>query len=384
VSDRRSFLRSASAAAGLALAPSGLAGAPRAERHVSGYGSVGGEPVEPLDILILGGTSFLGPRQVHLALERGHSVSVFNRGQTQPRMFVDDFERVEWLVGDRGSDLQALARRSWDVVIDNSTREAAWAEASVALLRETVGRYVFISSTGVYYPYRSTGLDEDAPVALEDTRGGDDGSMTYGVMKAKGEEAVRRGFGERAVILRPGHIVGPGDTQPGRFVYWTSRMQRGGEVFAPGRRSDPTQLVDVRDLTGFLFHLVEGGVGGTFNVVGPAAPMPMEEFLHGMRACTGRAVTWVWADDHDWLRENRLTGFVPWVLPVGDEIGHMSVDAGRALAAGLTLRPLARTAFDVMAWWDAEPEEVRSAVRFPLTPEREREVIEAWRARGPA
>ena len=380
--DRRSFLRDASTAAALALTPRGLLGQPRTAGHETGYGSVDPARVEPLDVLVLGGTSFLGPHQVHLALERGHSVSIFTRGRTQPRMFVEDFDRVEWLVGDRDGDLGALEGRRWDVVIDNSTRQAAWAEATVELLRETVERYVFISSTGVYYPYRERGLDEGAPVPLVDTRGGEDGSMTYGVMKATGAEAVRRGFGERAVVLRPGHIVGPGDTQPGRFIYWTNRMQRGGEVLAPGRRTDPTQLVDVRDLTGFLFHLVEQGVGGTFNVVGPASAQTMEEFLYGMRACTGQPVTWVWADDHGWLRENGLTGFVPWVLPVGDELGHMSVDPARALAAGLTLRPLARTALDVIDWWSAEPPSVRDAVRYPLDPEEERRAIAAWRARG--
>ncbi len=385
MTDRRAFLKSGSVAlAALSASPGSLLGRPRHASHVSGYGAVGPRPSRALDLLILGGTGFLGPHQVHLALERGHSVTVFNRGRTPPRMFVDDFDRVERLVGDRDGDLRALEGRRWDAVIDNSTQRADWAEASVELLRDAVDHYLFVSSTGVYYPYRTTGISESTPVLMEDTSGGRDGSLSYGVMKANGERATRDGFGARALVVRPGHIVGPGDTQPNRFPYWTTRMERGGEVLAPGTRSDPVQIVDVRDLIGFMLHLLEAGRGGTFNVVGPASPMSMDGFLHGIRACTGEPVSWVWIDDVEWLAERGFGAAVPWIPPRGDELGHMSVAVDRALDAGLTLRPLARTVFDVMEWWrsDAVPSELRATVRFPLGPDRERELIAAWRARG--
>lgn len=385
MTDRRTFLRATGGALGaLSLPSDALLGQPRRPSHLEAYGAIDERAPRDLRILILGGTSFLGPHQVHLALERGHSVSIFNRGRTEPRLYAEDFARVERLVGDRENDLRSLEGRTWDVVIDNSTRRAAWAEATVELLRDAAEHYVFISSTGVYYPYLTPDVDEDGPVPMEDTRGGEDGSMVYGVMKAQGEQAVRDGFGERAIVLRPGHIAGPGDTQPNRFPYWTTRIERGGEILVPGLPSDPAQIVDVRDLTGFMFHLFETGTGGTFNVVGPASPMTMEEFVYGLRACSGEPVSWVWADDHAWLAEHQLVGFVPWILPVGDEVAYMRVNPRRALEAGLTIRPLARLVLDTMAWWhsDAVPDEVRTQTRFPLTPERERELIAAWRARG--
>ena len=201
MTDRRTFLRSTGGAIGaLSIAPHHLLGQPRHPSHVHAYGSVDERAPRELSILILGGTSFLGPHQIHLALERGHSVSIFNRGRTEPRLYRTDFEHVEHLVGDREDDLSALEGRRWDVVIDNSTRRAAWAEATVELLRDAAEHYVFISSTGVYYPYLTPDVDEDGPVPMEDSRGGEDGSMAYGVMKAQGEQAARDGFGDRAIV----------------------------------------------------------------------------------------------------------------------------------------------------------------------------------------
>jgi 2'-hydroxyisoflavone reductase len=378
--DRRTFLGAGLAAAGsLIVAPEKLMAAGPGAVEPSG----GVEPArgETPSLLILGGTGFLGPYQVHTALERGYAVSIFNRGRTEPRMFAAEFDRVEKLVGNLNGDLGALEGRRWDVVIDNSTRRSDWTRATTELLQDS-GMYTFTSATGVYYPYLSADISEDAEVVMEDTRGGEDGPMAYAVEKAKSEAAVREVFGGRGLVLRPGHIVGPGDNR-GRFPYWTTRIERGGEVAVPGPQ-DPIQFVDVRDLIDFTFRLVELENGGTFNVLGPASPMTMEGFAHGLRACASAPVTFVWMDDHQWLAEHGIDFVIPWILPLGDEMGHMRVSNARALAAGLTLRPLARTIMDVMAWWrsDAVPDEVRDGIRFPLTPEREAELVAAWRGRA--
>lgn len=380
--DRRTFLGAGLAAAGsFIVSPERLLA--HGHRAVEPPGAVG--PARPVrgqapSLLILGGTSFLGPHQVHAALEKGYTVSIFNRGRTEPRMFVADFDRVEKLVGNLAGDLGALEGRRWDVVIDNSSRRADWTRAMTELLQDS-GMYVFTSATGVYYPYVGADISEDAEVVMEDSRGGEDAPMAYAVEKARSEAAVWEIFGDRGLVLRPGHIVGPGDTR-GRFPYWTKRIERGGEVAVPGPQ-DPIQFVDVRDLIDFIFGLVGSGTGGTFNVLGPASPMTMEGFAHGLRACTSAPVTFVWMDDHEWLAKHEVDFVIPWVLPLGDEAGHMRVSNERALAAGMTLRPLARTILDVTAWWrsDAVPDEVREGIRFPFTPEQEVELIAEWKGR---
>jgi 2'-hydroxyisoflavone reductase len=336
----------------------------------------------PLKILILGGTSFLGPYQVHHALNRGHEISIFTRGRTQPTIHTEDFERVEHLVGDREDNLTALEGREWDVVFDNSTRKWEWTRDSCALLEDSVDQYLFISSTGVYYPYLTTNIDESVVPLDLDPSGGENGSAAYGVMKTLGEQEAQKAFGDRAIIARAQHFTGPGETMD-RHNYWVERMERGGEVLAMGRRSDPVMLMDVRDLAEFCVHLVETQAGGIFNIAGPGTPMTQEEFLNGLRFCTGADVTYTWVDDYDFLLEHRVYGAVPWILLEGAELGYTSINIDRAKAHGLTFRPLAQTHFDTRDWWlsDAIPQERRDNLQFPLTAERELELLELWKAR---
>jgi 2'-hydroxyisoflavone reductase len=310
-------------------------------------------------------------------------VSIFTRGRTEPSLFPDAFLEVEHLIGDRADDLSALEGRSWDVVIDNSGAQTAWTRDSAQLLKDAVGTYLYVSSTGVYYPYLTTEIGEDTPVDLVDPSGGEDGSAAYGVMKATSERAAREAFGaDRTLVIRPGYIVGPGDRSD-RFTYWPVRFDRGGEILIPGMKSDRVQMIDVRDLTEWMIRLLEEGTTGTFNATGPGFPLTMEEFAYGMRATTASVLSWAWVDDYSFLEEQRLTWAIPWVMPVGQELGSQRIDVSRAVAAGLTYLPMALTAMDTLDWWfsDAVPEERRANPRFVLTPEREREILEAWRAR---
>ena len=344
-------------------------------------------PRRALSILILGGTSFLGPHQIAYALDRGHSITTFTRGQTRPTVHADLFDDVEALIGDRESDLSALEGRSWDAVIDNSGRSADWTRASAELLRDRVGLYLYTSSTGVYYPYRTGGVDEDDPVVLEWPEGLDrerEGEYAFGIMKANSEVEAIRVFGEdRAIVVRPTYMLGPAD-RTDRFAHWPVRLERGGEVLVPGRADDPVQFLDARDACEWMVRLIEDERAGTYNCVGPASTTGMMRFIHGAHAAFGSAADFVVADDYDFLRENGVYAALPWLMPDETHFGSARIDNRRALDAGLTFRPLATTIRDVYDWWhsDAVADERRTRL---LTSERslivrEPELLAAWKA----
>lgn len=344
-------------------------------------------------VLLLGGTGFLGPYLVHELTSRGHTVSIFTRGRREPGMFEDSFAGVEHLIGDRAAEggYAALAGRTWDAVIETSGYRHPWTREAVDLLAEATGRYLYVSSTGVFLPYRTVNIPEDGPIPLVDDPPQDPPS--YGVMKALSENEVRRVFGERGTIVRPGYIVGPGDPTD-RWTYWPVRIARGGEILVPGRRSDPVQYIDVRDLIAWMVRLVEDDVGGTFNAVGPARRQTMAEFVYGIGATTATPLSWTWIEDYEWLRTYPLrtddegntyglTYAIPWIMVEGDWLGHMQIDGSKALAAGLAPRPLADTARDTLAWRmsDAAPQALREEPRWVLSAEDERRVLEAWKNR---
>jgi len=381
---RRTFLAAGLASGALAgtggglMGPDGFLAKGREERD----GPAGIPPSRALNILILGGTSFLGPHQIRYALERGHQISIFTRGQTRPAMFPELFDGVERLVGDRGGDLEVLKGRSWDAVIDNSGQDVQWARNSARLLADAAEQYLFVSSTGVFFPYLKAGLtEEDQPPLVDDPPRE---RPSYGVMKTLSEREVQDAFGDRAIIVRPNYIVGPGDTSD-RFPYWPVRIAGGGEVLVPGGFEDPVQFMDVRDLTEWMIRLVEEGVTGVFNVGGPfPRQATISETVFGIRAATTASVDWVWVDDYDFLSEVRLGAMVPWVMPRGRSLGHTRVNYDKAVAHGMAFRPLAVTTRDTLDWWASEAvtPERRAEPRFVLTLEREAEIIAAWRARG--
>jgi 2'-hydroxyisoflavone reductase len=346
-----------------------------------------------LRILILGGTGFLGPYLVHNARQRGHSVSILTRGRREPGLFESSFEGVEHLIGDRAQPdgLAATRGKTWDVVIETSGYRHPWTRDAAQQLRGSAGRYLYVSSTGVFWPYHSVDIAEDGRVLLADDP--PQAQPTYGVMKALSENEVRSAFGSNAVIVRPGYIVGPGDTSD-RWTYWPVRVARGGEIMVPGTRDDQVQYIDVRDLTEWMIRLVEDGTTGTFNAVGPARKQTMQEFVHGLAAVTSVPLSWTWIEDYAWLKafplrtqaggETRgLLEAVPWIMPEPDELGHMRIDGRKAIAAGLTFRPLATTASDTITWRasDLVPEALRAQPRYVLTPEDEARVLAGWKNR---
>lgn len=243
-----------------------------------------------------------------------------------------------------------------------------------------MGRYLFTSSTGVYYPYLRRGLSESDPVHY-DLRDPKDGEEAFGVMKAQGERYVMKAFGDHGLVVRPTYIVGSGDTSD-RFPYWPVRLARGGEVLAPGRADDPSQFIDVRDLAEFMVRLLENKRSGVLNAVGPGRPMTAREFYVAAAAAIKADVKLTFVDDNDFLRAHRIEESIPWAMLSGNLDGMMSIRNARAVAAGLTFRPLADTVRDALAWWPTVPEARRAKPRFTITPEIEAAALAAWHARG--
>lgn len=372
---RRDFLRIGAIAGGASLAGgTALARATQAlAREPGGRGA-------PMTVLILGGTGFIGPHLVRRLVERGHRVTIFTRGRRDGGLPPG----VERLVGDRmindtipQGNLRALEGRRWDAVLDDSATDPRWVRQSTALLRDS-GRYLFVSSTGVFLPYRTGNNDESAPVIVEPAN-----STEYGIRKAQSERVVLDAFGNRGLVVRPGYIVGPGDTTD-RFSYWPQRFARGGEILVPGRATDPSQFVDVRDLAAFMVKLVEEGRSGIYNATGPREALHWGRFIAETRAALRPDATLAWVDDYDFLKEHRITYAIPWMIPEGDNEYHLQINNRKAVAAGLTFRPIAETVRDTLADWPnrlaALPSGQQPNFRW-ITAEREVEVLAAWKAK---
>jgi 2'-hydroxyisoflavone reductase len=201
------------------------------------------------------------------------------------------------------------------------------------------------------------------------------------VQKAQGEKIVLDTFGSRGIVVRPTYIVGPGDNSD-RFPYWPQRLARGGEVLAPGRKTDPVQIIDVRDLVEFKIRLIEDKRAGVFNVAGPRETLTMERFLNDSRNAIGSDARLVWIEDYEFLRAQRISFAIPWLMLTGTNMYSTSIRNGKAVQAGLSFRPLATTVRDTLEWWGTVPEARRTGARFWITPAREAEVLAAWKARG--
>lgn len=334
----------------------------------------------PLRILILGGTRFLGVAQVQYALARGHTVTLFNRGRTNTHLFPE----VEKLRGDRNDDLTALQGLEWDVVIDNSASVPRWVEQSAGLLRNSARRYIYVSSLSVIADNSIIGSDETTAVkqlddpTVEQVTGG-----RYGGMKALCEQRAQEAFGDRAMVVRPGLIVGPMDNTD-RFTYWPIRIDRGGEVMAPGNPTHHVQIIDVRDLASWMVRMGEDNTSGVYNATGPASPMSMAEMLYGIRAATSANVSFTWVNA-DFLEQHEVrpwSHMPTWIPPREGMQGFSRVNCSKAIAAGLTFRPLAETASDTITWFKTLPAERQSEMGAGLSAEREAEVLAAWQARA--
>jgi 2'-hydroxyisoflavone reductase len=283
------------------------------------------------------------------------------------------------LIGDRNGKLEALDGKRFDAVIDDSATNPEYVRLSTTLLKDATGTYLFTSSTGVHYPYRTRGLSEADPVDY-DLADPKDLSAKFGTDKARCERHVMETFGGRGMVVRPTYIVGPGDTTD-RFPYWPQRLMKGGDVLAPGKREDPAQIIDVRDLAEFMLGLVEQKRSGIYNVAGPRNTLTARDFYGEAAKALKVTVNFIYVDDYDFLVAHKIDEAIPWALLKGNDFGMMSIRNSKAIAAGLTFRPLATTVRDTLAWWQTVPEARRAAPRFTITAEQEAQALADWRAR---
>lgn len=385
--DRRHFLKSAAAlgAASMASELSSAATTDTAATAASPQLNATRDPDAPLKLLILGGTGFIGPHQVRHALDRGHSVTLFNRGRTNPGLF----KNVETLIGDRDGDLDALRGRRFDAVIDNSGYLPRLVRDSAELLADAVDRYLFISTISVYdHNGLEAGQNEhDAPkLGMEDPTDESRNGSLYGPRKYLCEQAVQQFFGdERTTIVRPGLIAGPGDPTD-RIRHWIARIHRGGEILVPGLPGDASQLIDARDLATWSIGLLESGTSGTYNAIGPTGRLSMAEMVHGFKAVTRSTAQFTWVDQ-DWLAERDvpMMSYMPWI-PNGHAVWAFNhLDHSASTRTGLVHRPLADIARAMTDEYVARLEAGAPdgyGKRGGLPWERETELLAAWRARA--
>ena len=330
-------------------------------------------------ILFLGGTQFVGRHMVEAALARGHSVTLFNRGQTNPELFPE----AERLTGDRDGNLEALRGRNWDAVVDVNGYIPRLVRDSANLLKDAVSRYVFVSTGSVYdFNRMAPNSDESGPLEkLEDETTEEYRGPAYGGLKVLCEAAVQELYPGKSLILRLGVVAGPHDPTD-RVTYWVDRVARGGEVLVPGAPDRRIQFIDARDLGAFAILGIEKGLTGIFNTAGNS--VTWMHFLDACQQAAGRSgVAYTWIDDFHFLRENsdpsgRPYGLFPMSLPA--DLAHIwTVNNNKALDAGLVYRSTLNTARDILAWEATRlADENRSA---GLPAQQERTLLEKWKSR---
>ncbi|HEY8599627.1 MAG TPA: NAD-dependent epimerase/dehydratase family protein [Thermomicrobiales bacterium] len=329
-----------------------------------------------MKLLILGGTKFLGRHAVDAALARGHEVTIFTRGQTNPALFPE----IERLHGDRDGGLGVLTGRRWDAVIDTSAYVPRLARASAEALRDAVERYVFISTISVYPEFSKVGITEDDPVGtMEDETIEEVGGRYYGPLKALCERAVREVLPDKTIIIRPGLIVGPHDPT-NRFTYWPTRVTRGGDVLVPRSLDWPTQIIDARDLGAWAVTMAESGAPGVYNATGPDYPLTFGEVFNTCRDVAQSDARPIIVSE-EFLSAAKVGPWMElplWIPDTPENAGFSAVDCRRALAAGLTFRPLDETVRDTLAWDRSLPAEAKRVAG--LAPEREAELLRTWQA----
>lgn len=334
---------------------------------------------KPLKILFLGGTGFIGPHMVRQALDRGHEVTLFNRGKND-----DLFPELEQLTGDRDGKLHALEGRRWDAVVDTSGYVPRHVDDSARLLKAGgTPYYLFISSVAAYEKQADGAMDEDSPLAtMPDPTVEEVNGETYGPLKVLCEQAVLRHYPDDSTILRPTYIIGPGDTTD-RFSHYLERPLAGGTMAAPGPEDASLPYVDVRDLAAFTVMSLERKISGRYNMVNAQGAATTGEMMRRSLAASGADVELAWIS-YPFLHAHGLAGDDSPGFPMFSDTveygGFSHLSQAAAVAKGFRNRPFAETFDAHWNWWSSLPADRRANRRKVLPVEIEQRWIEALKS----
>ena len=323
-----------------------------------------------MKILIIGGTRFVGRHLVEAALARGHEITLFNRGKSNPKIF----PQVESIQGDRERDLSKLSNRKWDAVIDTCGYFPRIVRLSAERLKDSVRQYVFISSVSAYADFDSAGINEDYPLGMiEDETIEEITEKSYGPLKVLCEKAVQAAFPENSLIIRPGLIVGPYDPTD-RFSYWPLRVDRGGDMLTPVGPDEPVQFIHARDLADFTIKHIEEKTNSIFNAVGPEKPHQIGKLLDTCKEVSNSEANFVWASK-EFIEDKKIEPWseVPMWIPESEERGLSLVSNVRACSAGLTFKRTEVVIRETLAWAKTRPTDYK--MRAGLDPTREAELL---------
>ncbi|MDM3871425.1 NAD-dependent epimerase/dehydratase family protein [Porticoccus sp. W117] len=332
-----------------------------------------------LNILVLGGTGFLGPHTVNAALAQGHNVTLFNRGKTNPELF----KHLETVKGDRNTDaIKKLAGRKFDAVIDTSAYYPRSVDMAMDVMKDNIGQYLIVSTISVYANWAQVGMDESGEVGkLDDPTTEEVTGETYGPLKALCEQAAEKHMPGRVTVIRPGLIVGPRD-KTDRFTYWPMRVHKGGEVLAPGDGSDHIQYIDVRDLGEWMIYCLENSVLGTYNAQTNGNDITIKQLLDTCVETINPSAKLVWVPT-DFLQKHEVAPWqeMPvWIPPESDYAGAGSMSSEKAYQNGLKERPMKAVVKDCFDWFTSLPEERQQTLRAGISAEKEAGVLAAWKA----
>ena len=323
-----------------------------------------------MNILIIGGTRFVGRHLVEAALARGHEITLFNRGKSNPKIF----PQVESIQGDRERNLSKLSNRNWDTVIDTCGYFPRIVGLSAESLKDSVRQYVFISSVSAYADFDSASINEDYPLGrIEDDTIEEVTEKSYGPLKVLCEKAVQAAFPENSLIIRPGLIVGPYDPTD-RFTYWPLRVDRGGDILAPVGPDEPVQFIHARDLADFTIKHIEEKTSGIFNAVGPEKPHQIGNLLETCKEVSNSEANFVWAPE-EFIKKQKIEPWseIPLWIPESEGGGFSQISNARARSAGLTFKRTEIVVRETLTWAITRPTDYK--MRAGLDPAREAELL---------